>query len=303
MIVTAASVAALQIGFKKNFQDAFTATRAETAYARVATVISSMSKAETYGWLGKFPKMREWVGPREIEDMQSYGYTIVNRKFEATVGVERTDIEDDNLGHYAPLMASMGTEAGTAPDRLTFGLLKAGRTTVGYDGQNFFDTDHPGFDAGGNVTTYSNVDSSGAVGNPWWYLMDNTKPLRGLIFQERQSPRFVSKTDPRTSDHLFMNDEIVHGVDARWNAGFGFHQFAYASNAALNGDALDEAIARMRSQKDKHGDPMGIRPSMLVVGPDLRSAALKTVEVMLGEGGASNSNYKAVEVLDTDWVA
>ena len=42
---------------------------------------------------------------------------------------------------------------------------------------------------------------------------------------------------------------------------------------------------------------------MLVVPPALRSAANKTVKVMLGEGGASNANYNAVEVLDTDWVA
>lgn len=302
MIVTAASVAALQIGYKKSFQDAFTATRPQTAYNQVATVIPSSSKAETYGWLGKFPKMREWVGPRQIKDMEGFGYTIANRKFEATVGVERTDIEDDNLGHYMPLMAEMGMSAAQTPDEMVFGLLHAGRTTLCYDGQFFFDTDHPTFDEAGAAAVHSNVDASGAAGNPWWYLMDTTRPLKPLIFQERQQPRFIAKTDPRTSDHLFMNDELVFGVDARWNAGFGFWQFAFASNADLNGDSLDAAIARMRGLRDVNGRPVGIRPSTLVVGPRLRSAANKTVKVMLGAGGASNSNYEAVTVLDTDWV-
>jgi phage major head subunit gpT-like protein len=77
---------------------------------------------------------------------------------------------------------------------------------------------------------------------------------------------------------------------------------AYASNVALDGDSLDGAIEQMRSLRDSNGRPLGIKPSLLVVGPKLRSAANKTVKVMLGEGGASNANYQAVDVLDTDWV-
>ncbi|SMH35904.1 Mu-like prophage major head subunit gpT family protein [Maritimibacter sp. HL-12] len=304
MIVTAASVAALQIGYKKAFQDAFNATRPASDYQRVATVIRSTSKSETYGWLGKFPKMREWVGDRVIKDMEAFGYTIVNKDFEATVGVDRNDIEDDNLGVYTPLFAEMGHSAAQQPDDLVFSLLKAGKTTLCFDGQNFFDTDHPSFDEAGDVITVSNVDTSGdATSNPYWYLLDTTRPLKPLIFQERKAPEFVSKTDPKTSDSVFNSKTFLYGVDARSNAGFGFWQMAYASSADLDGDALDAAIAQMRGLRDVNGRPLGIKPNLLVVGPELRSAANKTVKVMLGDGGASNANYNAVEVLDTDWVA
>lgn len=302
MIVTAASVTALQIGFKKNFQDAFTATRPESDFTKVATIIKSTSKSETYGWLGKFPKMREWVGDRVIKDMEGHGYNIVNKDFEATVGVDRNDIEDDNLGHYAPLMQEMGVSAGQQPDDLTFGLLGAGAAELCYDGQYFFDTDHPSFDETGAATVVSNIDSSGGVA-PYWYLLDVTRPLKPLIFQDRKSAEFIAHTDPRTSDHVFMKKEFVYGADARCNVGFGFWQMAYASNAALNGDNLDAAIQKMRELKDVNGRPLGIKPSLLVVGPTLRSAANKTVKVMLGDGGASNANYQAVDVLDTPWVA
>jgi phage major head subunit gpT-like protein len=78
---------------------------------------------------------------------------------------------------------------------------------------------------------------------------------------------------------------------------------AYASNVALDGDSLDAAIEQMRSLKDINGRPLGIKPGLLVVGPKLRSQANKTVKVMLSEGGASNANYNAVDVLDTDWAA
>lgn len=303
MMVTAASLTALQVGFKKNFQDAFTATRPDADFTRVATVINSTSKSETYGWLGKFPKMREWVGDRVIKDMEAKGYTITNKDFEATVGVDRNDIEDDNLGVYGPLMQEMGVSAAQQPDDLTFGLMAQGTTETCYDGQYFFDTDHPSFDESGGAITVANVDASGAAGNPWWYLLDVTRPLKPMVYQERKKPQFVSKTDPQNSDHVFMKKEFLYGVDARCNVGFGLWQMAYASNVALNGDSLDAAIEKMRGLRDSNGRPLGIKPSLLVVGPKLRSAANKTVKVMLGEGGASNANYEAVEVLDTPWVA
>lgn len=303
MMVTAAALTALQVGFKKNFQDAFTATRPDANFTRVATIINSASKSETYGWLGKFPKMREWVGDRVIKDTEAQGYTIANKDFEATVGVDRNDIEDDNLGVYGPLMQEMGFSAAQQPDDLTFGLMAQGRTETCYDGQYFFDTDHPSFDENGGEITVANVDASGEDGDPWWYLLDVTRPLKPMVYQERKKPQFVSKTDPQNSDHVFMKKEFLYGVDARCNVGFGLWQMAYASNAALDGDSLDAAIEKMRGLRDSNGRPLGIKPSLLVVGPKLRSAANKTVKVMLGEGGASNANYQAVEVLDTEWVA
>lgn len=303
MMVTAASLSALQVGFKKNFQDAFNATRPDADYTKVATTIPSTSASETYGWLGKFPKMREWIGDRVIKDMAAHGYSIANKDFEATVGVSRNDIEDDNLGIYAPLMQEMGMAAAQQPDDLVFGLLAKGISTTCYDGQYFFDTDHPSHNKSGSQITVSNVDASGGANDPWWYLLDTTRPVKPLVYQERKKPAFVAQTDPKNSEHAFMKKEHVYGVDSRCNVGFGLWQMAYASNAALNGDSLDAAIAQMRSLLDENGRPLGVKPNLLVVGPKLRSAANKTVKVMLGDGGASNANYNAVDVLDTPWVA
>ncbi|MHA4875048.1 Mu-like prophage major head subunit gpT family protein, partial [Enterococcus faecium] len=87
--------------------------------------------------------------------------TIKNKPYELTVGVDKDDIEDDNLGIYSPLMQSMGESVGAQPDQLTFELLKNGISTACYDGQNFFDTDHPVLDKEGKETVQSNVDSDG----------------------------------------------------------------------------------------------------------------------------------------------
>jgi phage major head subunit gpT-like protein len=303
MIITATAIAALQTGFRKNFQDAFNATRPAAAFTKIATVIASASKMETYGWLGKFPKMREWVGDRVLKNMSTAAYAVVNKDFEATVDVDRNDIQDDTLGVYAPLMAEMGVSAAQHPDDLVFGLLKAGRSTLCFDGQNFFDTDHPGFDATGAAIQVSNIDWDGTTPNaPVWYLMDTTRPLKPLIFQERQKPEFVAKTNPENSDTVFMSKKFLYGVDARCNAGFGLWQFAFASNKPLNEANLNAAIKRMQQIKDSNGRPLGVNPNLLVVGPSLRESAITTVKAQYGEGGKSNPNYQAVEVLDTPWV-
>lgn len=110
-IVTPALLQALFTGFKKNFEDA--KGEAPAQYTKIATVIKSTTKSNTYGWLGKFPSLRKWVGDRVIESMKAHGYQIVNEDFEATVAVDRNDIEDDELGIYAPLFQEMGLAAGS----------------------------------------------------------------------------------------------------------------------------------------------------------------------------------------------
>ncbi|MBI1492859.1 Mu-like prophage major head subunit gpT family protein [Halocynthiibacter styelae] len=213
MMITPAILSALQVGFKKNFQDAFTATQPESDYQRVATTITSTSASETYGWLGKFPKMREWIGDRVIKDMEAHGYSIVNKDFEATVGVDRNHIQDDNLGIYAPLFQEMGMSAARQPDDLTFGLMAQGRSELCFDGQYFFDTDHPSFDESGAPIAVSNVDSSGLANNPWWYLLDTTRPVKPMVHQERKKPEFIAHVDPTNSDHVFKKKQYLYGVE------------------------------------------------------------------------------------------
>ncbi len=47
----------------------------------------------SYGWLGQFPKIREWIGDRTIMNLAAHSYVVVNRKFESTISVDRTAIE------------------------------------------------------------------------------------------------------------------------------------------------------------------------------------------------------------------
>lgn len=304
MLVTPAAITALFTGFRREFEAS--RARAEPRWDRVATLVPSTTRSNTYGWLGQFPKLREWVGDRVVKDMAAHSYAIENKDWEATVGVDRNDIEDDNLGIYSPLVQEMGYAAATYPDELVFPLLKAGTTTTCYDGQYFFDTDHPvhaEVNGTGAVASVSNYDDNGGAPQTPWYLLDTRRALKPLFFQERKKPDFIQQTDPRTSDAVFMSKTFKFGVDARSNVGFGFWQQAFCSTRPLNSDTLDAAIKAMMEFKADGGRPLGISPDVLIVPPALRSAANKTVKVMLSDGGASNPNYEAVDVEVIEWLA
>ena len=194
-MITPALLQSLFTGFKKNFEDA--KSEAPAQYTKIATVIKSTTKSNTYGWLGKFPSLRKWVGDRVIESMKAHGYQIVNEDFEATVAVDRNDIADDELGIYAPLFAEMGRSAGVHPDELCFGLLGAGFTTPCYDAQYFFDTDHPVYpkaDGTGTPAMVANLVVDGAYTGEPWFLLDTSRALKPVIFQDRKSPQLIAMT-------------------------------------------------------------------------------------------------------------
>lgn len=299
-IITPALLSGLRTGFSKAFQDALAAT--PTDWEKVATRVPSSSASNTYGWLGQFPALREWVGDRVLKDMAAQAYQVQNKLYEGTVAVKRTDIEDDNVGVYTPLFSEMGRAAKAHADQLVFALLAAGETTTCYDGQNFFDTDHPVYpnvDGTGTATLVSNLQ---AGAGPAWYLLDTSRALKPLIFQERTTPELDALTSTQ-DEMVFMSDTYRYGVRYRCNAGFGFWQLAYKSKVALDAANFNAAMAAMMQIKADGGRPLGVKPTTLVVPPSLRADAMALIEAQLTTGGESNPNYKAVEVIVSPWLA
>ncbi len=139
----------------------------ESTYEQWAQTVTSTGKSTVHGWMDKFPKLREWIGPRVVETIVTQAYSLENKKFELTVGVTRTDIEDDLMHLYAPTAQMMGMQAKEWPDDQMTPVLEAGDSTVTFDGANFFSTSHP-IDTAGETTalTQSNLFSSLAFTAP-----------------------------------------------------------------------------------------------------------------------------------------
>lgn len=296
MLVNAANLDALRAGFKTAFQGGL--GQASSQYERVATVVPATTKEQKYGWLGKVPNVREWIGARAVQNLSQSDYAIKEKPWELTIGVDRDDIETDNLGTYKPLFEEMGLSTGAKWDDLVFGILKAGFTTECYDGQYFFDTDHPVLDEDGTEISVSN--HGGGAGTPW-YLLNTTRAIKPIILQRRREFEFVSKTKP-DDDHVFMNKEFLYGADARGNVGFGFWQMAFGSKQPLNADNYAAARTAIMSMKGDYGRPLGIVPNLLVVPPALEGAANKLMKNEQIDG--SDNEWKGTaEVLVVPWLA
>ncbi|HRJ70253.1 MAG TPA: Mu-like prophage major head subunit gpT family protein [Beijerinckiaceae bacterium] len=297
MIINRGNLTGLTTGFRTNFQNAFDGVT--PTWPRVATLVSSNTAAEEYPWLGAFPRMRKWVGDRVVKNLAANGYRIVNEKFEDTVGVKRDSIEDDQFGVYKPMFEGLGRAVAEFPDELVYAKLAKGFTENCYDGQFFFDTDHPVINpATGQAESVSNMQAG--VGAPW-FLLDTTKAMRPLILQERQKARFTSLDNPN-DDHVFKKDEFIYGADCRYGVGFGFWQMAFGSKAALSTANFDAARLAMENVKSDEGVKLGIRPTLLVIGSSNEAAAEAILLKQNLAGGESNVNYKRVEILKVSWL-
>lgn len=141
MLVNKANLTAVFINLKTIFNQAFDA--APSLWQQTTMQVPSGSKENDYSWLSRFPKMRKWLGDKVIKSLEAFKYTIVNDDFEATVEVDRNDIEDDTIGIYAPQAKEAGFSSKQLPDEIDADLKNNSFTNVCFDGQYFYDTDHP----------------------------------------------------------------------------------------------------------------------------------------------------------------
>jgi phage major head subunit gpT-like protein len=148
MIINSDNLNKLRVGFNASYQRGLDGTAAKVS-SRITTRVTATQKEQRYGWLGKMPNVREWIGDRVVQSISESDYSIKEKKWELTVGVDAGDIQTDNLGQYNLLFEGIGESAGSKPEQLVWDLLVAGFSTNCYDGQYFFDTDHPVLDANG----------------------------------------------------------------------------------------------------------------------------------------------------------
>ena len=154
MLINKATISAVFTSLKATFNKAF--EESDPRWQEIAMKVPSTTKTEDYAWLSNFPRMRKWVGDKAVKALAAFRYSIVNDDFEATVEVDRNDVEDDTLGIYAPQAQMAGAAAKEFPDDLVFEAVVNSFTDTCYDGQYFCDTDHPVGPAG-NTTSVSNL--------------------------------------------------------------------------------------------------------------------------------------------------
>ena len=125
----------------------FRAQQEDKATGWLASLIDDRSSdqiTETYVDLGAPPPMREWIGKRAPKTIRSEEFAITAKKYETSVVIPRDDLVLVNADmvrrkYINPLMARAGTQH---IKKLATTALIDGESTVCFDGQYLFDTDH-----------------------------------------------------------------------------------------------------------------------------------------------------------------
>lgn len=287
----------LGVAFNAAFKTSLVAT--ETFWKTVAMEVASTTSSQEYGWLGNIPSMREWTGDRVLNALKSHDYRIKNRRFEQSVEVDLDDVSDDNVGIYTPMFQGMGEAAAQHDDKLVWDLVKAGGSTKCYDGQNFFDTDHPVIDENGAEQSVSN-DMGGAGAH--WYLVDDSRPVSPMILQRRENNTWTQLDRP-TDKNVFDRNAAQYGVKARKAVGYGLWQLMLRSGQELNAANLQAARTAMTSMKGDHGLQLAIKPRKLVVPPQHYFKALELIQAERNAAGATNTMRGLMEVVEVPYLS
>lgn len=118
----------------------------------VSSIFTSDQDGEDYKWLGQSPAMREWVGGRHAKGFLENGIRIENKHYEATLEVMVKDMRRDKTSQVMARVQELAQRTNSHWASLLSTLIINGESTVCYDGQYFFDTDH----AEGSSGTQSN---------------------------------------------------------------------------------------------------------------------------------------------------
>lgn len=106
--------------------------------------------SEEYLLASMTPAMRRWIGGRDAKRLLTEAITVINEKFETTLTDKRENWQYDKTGQLQTRLNDMVGRTITHWNKLVTELVIAGTSTLTYDGQYFFDTDHS-FGASGTL--------------------------------------------------------------------------------------------------------------------------------------------------------
>ena len=163
MLINRDKLAGAYINFNTRFNKAL--AEAKPKYEQICSVFPSDSPVEQYNWLGAVPKMKLWVGDRELQKLVAEKYSINNYDWANGIEVSRDDLRDDKLGLTGNRVADLANQGLKAIDsEVAYKLNNAFAAPAGltYDGQFLIDSDHTASTESGQ-TAQSNTAGTTAL--------------------------------------------------------------------------------------------------------------------------------------------
>lgn len=201
--------ALLSQGVRAAFIRSLNAMDGNDLVSRVCTVSPSSARDEKYGWLGQPPQMQEAGSTQAggsatvpVTALSESDYTITNKKFWASIAVDRDDWADDQARGLALRVQQLASVAMGHRNKLVIDMLTGGTSNTCYDGTPFFGDSHPARkDEGGtqdNLISGTGVDT-GAVAtdvNTALSTMMSFVAENGEPFHEANSSSFTLVAPP-----------------------------------------------------------------------------------------------------------
>lgn len=130
----------------------------------LANRFNSTQLTETYGGIGNAPPLREFLGPKVLNNLKEYSIQITNKDWESTLKVNVRDLQRDKTGQLQMKTGDLARRAAQHDEKLLSALIDTGDDAdlaLAYDGQFFFDTDHV-------------INNSGTINNDITYDVTTT---------------------------------------------------------------------------------------------------------------------------------
>lgn len=107
-------------------------------YDQVCTDMPSNTETQSYAWLGAIPMLREFKSERVVKSMPQFGFDIKDKTWEATIGVNRRAIENDQFGAIKGQVGRLAEAIIDGINRLAFTMLREANTaTYGRSWDNY----------------------------------------------------------------------------------------------------------------------------------------------------------------------
>jgi len=123
---------------------------------QLAMQTTSDQASENYAWLSAPPALHEFIGNRQLSQLKENSFSISNKDYESNLRFKSKDMRRDKLGMIQTRVNQLSERVNDLPAKLLSSLILNGASSLCYDGQYFFDTDH----AENNSGTQSNSITS-----------------------------------------------------------------------------------------------------------------------------------------------
>lgn len=153
MEVTQGNMANLFTALKGAFVDAIRDFKVPEAVGDFTLTVPSTGSSEEYPTAALLGDLEELLDELAMTNLAEFMQEIDNVRFERGYGIPRDHVEDDNLGMYPQMSASLGRRAASHPYRMVPNLFINGFATAWVDTANVFSNNHvwPGGQAWDNL--------------------------------------------------------------------------------------------------------------------------------------------------------